>query len=36
MENVLMAGGASLVGSHMVNLLVERGYGVTDLDSLIP
>jgi len=35
-EKVLVTGGAGFVGSHTVDLLVERGYDVTVLDSLVP
>lgn len=33
-KNVLVTGGAGLIGSHLVDLLVERGYLVRILDSL--
>ena len=33
---VLVTGGAGLIGSHLVDLLVERGYPVRILDSLEP
>lgn len=36
MEKVLVTGGAGFVGSHTVDLLVEKGYDVTVLDSLVP
>ena len=29
-----MVGGAGYIGSHMVKMLVERGYKVTTLDNL--
>lgn len=35
-EKVLVTGGAGFVGSHTVDLLVEKGYDVTVLDSLVP
>lgn len=35
-KRVLVTGGAGFIGSHMVDLLVERGYQVRVLDSLEP
>jgi dTDP-L-rhamnose 4-epimerase len=35
-ENVLVTGGAGFIGSHTVDLLLERGYRVRILDSLEP
>lgn len=34
MEKVLVTGGAGFIGSHIVDLLVERGYSVVILDNL--
>ncbi|MCI9606538.1 MAG: UDP-glucose 4-epimerase GalE [Oscillospiraceae bacterium] len=34
METILVAGGAGYIGSHMVALLVERGYDVVVVDNL--
>ncbi len=33
---VLVTGGAGLIGSHLTDLLIERGYEVTILDNLEP
>ena len=33
-SEVLVTGGAGFIGSHVVDLLVERGYGVRVLDNL--
>jgi dTDP-L-rhamnose 4-epimerase len=35
-HNVLVTGGAGYIGSHLVDALVARGYGVTVLDNLEP
>ena len=34
-ENILLTGGAGYIGSHVTNLLIDKGYSVTVLDSLI-
>jgi len=31
----LVTGGAGFIGSHMVDLLVDRGYGVRIVDNLV-
>ena len=36
MRKVLVTGGAGYIGSHLVDGLVENGYRVTVLDSLVP
>ena len=36
MKKVLVTGGAGFIGSHTVDLLLERGYGVRILDNLQP
>ncbi len=36
MRNVLVTGGAGFIGSHLVDLLIEDGCGVTVVDSLEP
>jgi len=36
MERVLVTGGAGFIGSHTVDLLLERGYDVTVVDCLDP
>ena len=33
-ETILVVGGAGYIGSHMVKMLLGRGYGVTTLDNL--
>ena len=35
MKNILLTGGAGYIGSHVVNLLIDKGYEVTIIDSLI-
>ncbi len=35
MKTILVAGGAGYIGSHMVALLVEKGYDVVVVDSLV-
>jgi nucleoside-diphosphate-sugar epimerase len=35
-KHVLVTGGAGFIGSHLVDVLLARGYGVTVLDSLAP
>ena len=35
MKRVLVTGGAGYIGSHVVNLLIDKGYEVTIIDSLI-
>lgn len=35
MQNVLVTGGAGFIGSHLCELLLKKGYGVTALDNLI-
>ncbi|MBV8373718.1 MAG: NAD-dependent epimerase/dehydratase family protein [Candidatus Eremiobacteraeota bacterium] len=35
-KHVLVTGGAGFIGSHLVDLLLARGYDVTVLDSLLP
>ena len=35
MKNILLTGGAGYIGSHVVNLLIDQGYDVTIIDSLI-
>ena len=34
-KNVLLTGGAGYIGSHVTNLLIDKGYSVTVIDSLI-
>jgi UDP-glucose 4-epimerase len=35
MYNILITGGAGYIGSHVTNLLIDQGYNVTVIDSLI-
>ena len=35
MKNILITGGAGYIGSHVCHLLVDKGYKVTCIDSLI-
>jgi len=35
MKNILLTGGAGYIGSHVTNLLIDQGYDVTIIDSLI-
>lgn len=35
-KHALVTGGAGLIGSHLVDLLIEKGYEVTILDNLEP
>ena len=35
MKNILLTGGAGYIGSHVCNMLIDRGYSVTVIDSLI-
>ena len=34
-KNILITGGAGYIGSHVSHLLIENGYNVTCIDSLI-
>ena len=34
-KNILVTGGAGYIGSHVTNLLIDRGYSVTVIDNLI-
>tara|TARA_B110000208_G_scaffold169882_1_gene210971 strand:+ start:380 stop:619 length:240 start_codon:yes stop_codon:yes gene_type:complete len=34
-NNILITGGAGYIGSHVSLLLIEKGYNVTIIDSLI-
>lgn len=34
-KNILVTGGAGYIGSHVTNLLIDKGYNVTVIDSLI-
>ena len=33
--NILISGGAGYIGSHVTNLLIDKGYNVTVIDNLI-
>ena len=35
MKNILVTGGAGYIGSHVVNLLIDKGYNVTVIDNLV-
>jgi|TARA_B110000090_G_scaffold110679_1_gene123820 UDP-glucose 4-epimerase len=35
MKNILLTGGAGYIGSHVAHLLIDKGYAVTVIDSLI-
>ena len=35
MKNILLTGGAGYIGSHVAHLLIDKGYDVTVIDSLI-
>jgi len=35
MKNILVTGGAGYIGSHLVNLLIDKNYKVTVIDNLI-
>ena len=35
MKNILLTGGAGYIGSHVANLLIDQGYDLTIIDSLI-
>ena len=35
MKNILVTGGAGYICSHVVNLLIDKGYMVTVIDNLI-
>ena len=35
MKNILLTDGAGYIRSHVVNLLIDQGYNVTIIDSLI-
>jgi len=35
MKNILLTGGAGYIGSSVANLLLDKGYKVTIIDSLI-
>ena len=35
MKNILLTGGAGYIGSHVANYLLDKGFKVTIIDSLI-
>ena len=35
LHNILITGGAGYIGSHVSYLLIEKGYNITIIDSLI-
>ena len=35
MKNILLTGGAGYIGSHVAYLLIDQGYSVTIIDSLV-
>ena len=35
MKSVLVTGGAGYIGSHVVNLLIDKKYKVTVIDNLV-
>jgi len=35
MKNILLTGGAGYIGSHVAHLLIDKGYDVTIIDSLV-
>ncbi len=35
MKNILLTGGAGYIGSHVSNMLLDRGYNITIVDNLI-
>ena len=35
MPRAVVTGGAGFIGSHMVDLLVDRGYSVVVIDNLV-
>ena len=35
MKKILLTGGAGYIGSHVTNLLIDKGFDVTIIDSLI-
>ena len=34
-NNILITGGAGYIGSHVTNLLIDKGYNITVIDNLI-